>query len=80
MQLITYLRTYLLLLLTDRSVLLTILSGVLKENASMTDRQCVTGHGVNGQTIQTVHITVGVVHSTEHEPALIQREYFSSLI
>ena len=41
----------------------------------MMDRQWLTGDGVRGQTIRHVHIPVGVVYSTKHEPAQIPRKY-----
>ena len=41
----------------------------------MMDHQWLTGDGVRGQTIRHVHIPVGVVYSTKHEPALIPRKY-----
>ncbi len=42
----------------------------------MMDLQWLTGDGVSGQSMEHVHIPVGVVYSTKHEPALIPRKYY----
>lgn len=39
-------------------------------------RQWLTADGVTGQTTESVHIPVGVVYSTKHEPALIRRKNY----
>ena len=61
---------------SNRSVPLSISSGALKVNVSMMVRQWLTGDGVIGRTTESVHIPVGVVYSTKHEPALIRRKYY----